>query len=243
MAEVTINYKDAAIATMDASGTKTLQTQGKYCDDDIEVVYARPSGGGGASMEDELVTGDFTSYTNDRVTSIRSQFFARMTNLRSVSFANVTSLPGERHFDRAGVSSLSMPKLTGTSSYMFNECQSLLNIPETTFPLVTSIGAYSFQNCQHLETADFPSVTQIATGAFNRCFLLTVLVLRANRVCSLANAGAFDNTPIRGRNGMNGTIYVPSSLVESYKTAPNWETIFSEGYLTFAAIEGSIYDT
>ena len=47
MAEVTINYKDAALATMDASGTKTLQTHGKYCEDDIEVVYARPSGGGG----------------------------------------------------------------------------------------------------------------------------------------------------------------------------------------------------
>lgn len=47
MSEVTINYKDAAIATMDASGTKTLQTQGKYCEDDIEVVYDRPSGGGG----------------------------------------------------------------------------------------------------------------------------------------------------------------------------------------------------
>lgn len=45
MAEVTINYKDAAIATMDASGTKTLQTQGKYCEDNIEVVYDRPSGG------------------------------------------------------------------------------------------------------------------------------------------------------------------------------------------------------
>lgn len=52
MAEVTINYKDAAIATMDASGTKTLQTQGRYCEDDIEVVYERPSGGGGISFDD-----------------------------------------------------------------------------------------------------------------------------------------------------------------------------------------------
>lgn len=51
MAEVTINYKDAAIATMDASGTKTLQTQGKYCEDDIEVVYARPSGGGSSPIQ------------------------------------------------------------------------------------------------------------------------------------------------------------------------------------------------
>lgn len=55
MSEVTINYKDAAIATMDASGTKTLQTQGKYCEDDIEVVYARPSGGGTISTAADAI--------------------------------------------------------------------------------------------------------------------------------------------------------------------------------------------
>lgn len=43
MSEVAINYKGSSIATMDASGTKTLLTSGKYCEDDIEVVYARPS--------------------------------------------------------------------------------------------------------------------------------------------------------------------------------------------------------
>ena len=43
MSEITINYKGSAIATMDASGTKTLLTQGKYCEGDVEIVYARPS--------------------------------------------------------------------------------------------------------------------------------------------------------------------------------------------------------
>lgn len=46
MADVTINYEGNAIATMSASGTKTLLTQGKYCTDDIEVVYVSPGGGG-----------------------------------------------------------------------------------------------------------------------------------------------------------------------------------------------------
>ena len=46
MADVTINYKGSAIATMSASGTKTLETEGKYCEDDIEVVYVSPGGGG-----------------------------------------------------------------------------------------------------------------------------------------------------------------------------------------------------
>lgn len=37
MADVTISYKGATIATMDASGSKTLDTKGKYCEDNITV--------------------------------------------------------------------------------------------------------------------------------------------------------------------------------------------------------------
>lgn len=43
MSEVNINYKGSKIAGMDASGTKTLLTDGKYCEDDITVEYTRPS--------------------------------------------------------------------------------------------------------------------------------------------------------------------------------------------------------
>ena len=47
MSEIDINYKGSTIASMDASGTKTLLTSGKYCEDNVEIVYTRPSGGGG----------------------------------------------------------------------------------------------------------------------------------------------------------------------------------------------------
>ena len=43
MSEISINYKGSTIATMDASGMKTLLTEGKYCEDDFEIVYVRPS--------------------------------------------------------------------------------------------------------------------------------------------------------------------------------------------------------
>lgn len=46
MADVTISYKGASIATMDADGTKTLTTQGKYCEGDITVQYVSPGDGG-----------------------------------------------------------------------------------------------------------------------------------------------------------------------------------------------------
>lgn len=42
MADVNITYKGDSIATMDASGTKTLNTQGKYCEGDITVQYTDP---------------------------------------------------------------------------------------------------------------------------------------------------------------------------------------------------------
>ncbi len=43
MADVTISYKGNTIATMDESGSKTLETQGKYCEDNISVDYVKPS--------------------------------------------------------------------------------------------------------------------------------------------------------------------------------------------------------
>ena len=41
MADVEISYKGNTIASMSASGAKTLLTKGKYCEDDINVVYMK----------------------------------------------------------------------------------------------------------------------------------------------------------------------------------------------------------
>ena len=39
MADINIKYRGVSIATMNATGRKTLGTQGKYCDSDIVVEY------------------------------------------------------------------------------------------------------------------------------------------------------------------------------------------------------------
>ena len=41
MADVEIKYKDAVIATLNETGTKTLKTSGKYCESDITVSYTK----------------------------------------------------------------------------------------------------------------------------------------------------------------------------------------------------------
>lgn len=53
MPDVTISYRGSQIASMDASGTKTLETAGKYCDDDVTIAYTRPS-------ENHIASGEFT---------------------------------------------------------------------------------------------------------------------------------------------------------------------------------------
>ena len=47
MADLTIKYKGQPITELSDSGTKTLKTAGKYCEDDITVEYAKPAGGSG----------------------------------------------------------------------------------------------------------------------------------------------------------------------------------------------------
>ena len=59
MSDITISYKGSSIATMDASGTKTLLTEGKYCEDDITIDYVKSSGGGGG-LDYPYITGHET---------------------------------------------------------------------------------------------------------------------------------------------------------------------------------------
>lgn len=97
--------------------------------------------------------------------------------------------------------------------------------------------------CQELELADIGSTAAIAADAFRRCYKLQTLILRkSDAICTLANISAFTNTPMRGYNSLSGTIYVPSALISTYQTATNWSTIYGEGHVTFAAIEGSQYE-
>lgn len=77
MSDVTISYKGVDIATMDASGTKTLQTQGKYCEDDISIAYVKPSGGGSVVQKDV----NFYDYDGSIVESYSAADFANLAQL------------------------------------------------------------------------------------------------------------------------------------------------------------------
>lgn len=61
MSDITVTFKNEAILTMDASGSKDLLTQGKYCEDDISISYVKPSGGGSVTITN--IFSPATTYT------------------------------------------------------------------------------------------------------------------------------------------------------------------------------------
>ena len=189
----------------------------------------------------------------DGLTSIGSYAFQKCSSLALTSLPdNVLEIGGGAFQYCKGITSLSGNcRITTFGSAAFNgNSTNRMQLAHVSFPnmavasLSTVFGSSTENNaCQLLEDADIGNTSGIAANAFANCNKLQTLILRkTGSICTLANVNAFLNTPMRGYNSLSGTIYVPSALISTYQTATNWSTIYGEGHVTFAAIEGSEYE-
>ena len=89
------------------------------------------------------------------------------------------------------------------------------------FPAATTTNSYTGQSNCRLSTIDISKSVSIVANNFSGAHGLCHLILRSSTLCALSNTSAFTNTGIA--NGI-GWIYVPSDLVDSYKSATNWST-------------------
>lgn len=103
----------------------------------------------------------------------------------------------------------------------FRGCTSLtaVTLPEN---YSSYISDNAFQGCNKLKNITIPSgTTGIYDGAFSGCTSLQYIkILRENEIVFLRNTNALANTN-------NCPIYVPSNLVNSYKSANGWSTVAS----------------
>lgn len=99
----------------------------------------------------------------------------------------------------------------------------------------SKIGAWAFRDCTQLARVDI-NVSYIYEYAFYGCTSLITLVLRRTDdiVQGQGLSKILSNTPIA--NG-TGYIYVPSALIDTYKTANGWSTYADQ----FRAIEDYPY--
>lgn len=178
---------------------------------DYERGYAEGYEKGDSNM-DGILTRQATTISNDRITYLGIEVFRNYASLAVVDFPNVTSTGVNVFYACYALTTVNLPSLISISSNMF---------------------AYS----SLLKRLDFPSVESISRGAFSGCSRLVTLILRkADTVCTLENVSAFSGTSIAKGTGF---VYVPDDLVEQYKAATNWSTYASQ-IKPISELEGTV---
>lgn len=133
---------------------------------------------------------------------------------------------------------------TSVKRYTFTSSAKLVSV---NLPEATSIANYAFFNCTLLTDVDLHKVESIDANVFNACYKLTALILRTPTRATLVNTNAFTNcyhflgttnSTYNPNGDKDGYIYVPRSLVDSYKVATNWSTYSTQ----FRALEDYTVD-
>ena len=92
---------------------------------------------------------------------------------------------------------------------------------------ITSAGSDLLSYCTSITSVDLPNLTSAGYNLLNNCTKLQSIYLRSTIMCTL---GGTTNLP------STVSIYVPASLIESYKTASNWSS-YASNFKTLESIQ------
>jgi uncharacterized repeat protein (TIGR02543 family) len=112
-------------------------------------------------------------------------------------------------------------RVTSVGSYVFSGCRELTSV---SLPNVTSVGNRAFYSCSSLTSIDLPKAESVGDGAWRDCSsLISVIIRNEETVCTIGSGNG-------GGNFYYGTgfFYVPSALIEQYKSAPNWSGVSTQ---------------
>ena len=125
--------------------------------------------------------------------------------------AKITKI-GQYAFRNTKISEIKIPEtVTTIENNAFTRTQiSILDIPDS----VRTLGAYAFSHCPKLTTVAIGSgIGSLENNPFSNCTNITSYTIRR------------ETPPTLGPEGLPSTslkIYVPSSAVDTYKTAEGW---------------------
>lgn len=177
---------------------------------------------------------------------IGSSAFEGCSGLIEASFPTCVTLSAYAFYSCRQLKSINLTMCERIDSFAFAGCA----IESVSLPLCSTIGESAFYNCDSLSEIVLPRLETVPTNAFRHndalshvslniassiggsaflsCMSLMSVYLLSNSVCTLATM-AFNSTPISSTRytGEYGSIYVPASLVDAYKSATNW-SVYSD---------------
>lgn len=160
--------------------------------------------------------------------SVNTMAFMTCDSLTTANFPECTTVYTSAFALCRSLTTANFPVCASLGVSAFTGCTSLTSV---SFPVCVSVGGSAFAGCSRLATATL-SASAFNQRAFSGCSRLMSLTNLYSSVATLSNVNVFSSTPMSistytDENGNTlgyGSIYVPASLVASYKTATNWAT-------------------
>ena len=121
-------------------------------------------------------------------------------------------------------------------------CSGCSALTSVNLPVAISIDDYAFTSCTSLTTVDLAVASSLGNKVFNTDSNLNTLILRKSDGICTAGTTVLNLTAIASGSGY---IYVPSALVNTYKSASNWSTYSArfralESYTADGTITGAL---
>ena len=187
--------------------------------------------------EDVVRVAPFSHYHYDKLqtaeypnaASAGESAFEECTALTSVRLPSAEIIGVKTFKGCTKLSSLVLPKVYEIRDNAFDGCTKLESID---LPALRKLGQYAFAGCTYLKTADLHNLPSIPNHAFRKATNLGTLYLRNNTVVTLKDVGAFYGIEYV-------VVYAPGKLIESYKAAGNWSSLFDDGVVSFLPIPGT----
>ena len=171
-------------------------------------------------------------------TTVGNTAFQGCSSLSQVSLPVCSYIENNAFENCTSLSQVSLPVCTRVKNYIFQSCRSLtqislpvcsyigvgafwdcISLSQLNLPVCSYISIYAFYNCRSLSQVSLPMCNTIDGNAFQGCRSLNIITLGYSSICRLGDSNVFNKTQI---TSSTGSIFVPTSLVESYKSATNW---------------------
>lgn len=194
---------------------------------------------GDKEVVNAILSRTIEEFRDDQVTSIATSVFRACTKLTTVDLPNVTSISTYGFYDCTALRSINIPSVSSVLGSSFYQCTSL---EELFLPYVTTLQTFTIAQCHNLKKVDFPLVTSIDSYVFYYCCSLTTVILRSTTMCTLSSTSPFagchhylgsTHETYNPNGDKDGYIYVPRSLVDTYKA----DSVWSKYATQFRAIE------